>query len=55
MLSDAGSSDVTFFNLIALHDGNRFADSGKSAPYPKRLSKLLDDLNDFMDALEPLT
>lgn len=52
VLSDAGSSDVTFFNLIALNDGNRFADSGKSASYPKRLSKLLDDLNDFMDALE---
>ncbi|MGN0909462.1 MAG: cellulose biosynthesis protein BcsG [Succinivibrio sp.] len=52
VLSDHSSSDISFFNLIALHDGNRYAQSGKSAGYPQRLAKLLDDLDSFMDSLE---
>lgn len=52
VLTDNTSSYISFFNLIALHDGNRFADSGKSAGYPQRLAKLLDDLSSFMDSIE---
>lgn len=52
VLTDNTSSHISFFNLIALHDGNRFASSGKSAGYPQRLAKLLDDLNSFMDSIE---
>jgi cellulose synthase operon protein YhjU len=52
VLSDNSSSAVTFFNLIALHDGNRDAKSGRSAGYPQRLAKLLADLDSFMDAIE---
>lgn len=44
--------NMTFFNLIALHDGNRYAANHKIAPYKARLKALLDQLDDFMTALE---
>lgn len=52
VLSDSSSSGISFFNLISLHDGNRFEKTGRSAGYPQRVAKLLDDLNSFMDSLE---
>ncbi|MDX7612521.1 cellulose biosynthesis protein BcsG [Aeromonas caviae] len=44
--------NVTFFNLIALHDGNRYVASRQIAPYKARLKTLLDQLDDFMTTLE---
>ncbi|MFM5820639.1 cellulose biosynthesis protein BcsG [Aeromonas sanarellii] len=44
--------NLTFFNLIALHDGNRYAASRQIAPYKARLKTLLDQLDDFMTTLE---
>lgn len=43
---------ATFFNVIPLHDGNRFVGSNKSAGYPPRAQKLFDQLNTFLDQLE---
>ncbi|MXQ68550.1 MULTISPECIES: cellulose biosynthesis protein BcsG [Aeromonas] len=44
--------NVTFFNLIALHDGNRYVASRQIAPYKARLKTLLDQLDDFMTTLD---
>ncbi|MGE6108068.1 cellulose biosynthesis protein BcsG [Aeromonas sobria] len=44
--------NTTFFNLIALHDGNRFAASKQIAPFKPRLKTLLDQLDHFMSELE---
>lgn len=43
---------ATFFNLIALHDGNRFIGSTQSADYKTRAATLLNQLNTFFDELE---
>lgn len=43
---------ATFFNLIPLHDGNRYVGSNKSADYRSRATTLLNNLNTFMDQLE---
>lgn len=43
---------ATFFNIIPLHDGNRFVGSSKSADYQPRAQKLFDQLNTFLDQLE---
>ncbi len=43
---------ATFFNVIPLHDGNRFVGSNKSADYQPRAQKLFDQLNTFLDQLE---
>ncbi|EPQ1333985.1 cellulose biosynthesis protein BcsG [Serratia marcescens] len=43
---------ATFFNVIPLHDGNRFVGSNKSADYQPRAQKLFDQLNTFLDRLE---
>lgn len=43
---------ATFFNVIPLHDGNRFVGSNKSADYLPRAQKLFDQLNTFLDQLE---
>ncbi|WP_413528883.1 cellulose biosynthesis protein BcsG [Rahnella inusitata] len=43
---------ATFFNLIPLHDGNRYVGSNKSADYRSRATTLLNNLNAFMDQLE---
>ncbi|HHK5724923.1 TPA: cellulose biosynthesis protein BcsG [Serratia marcescens] len=43
---------ATFFNVIPLHDGNRFVGSNKSADYQPRAQKLFDQLNIFLDQLE---
>jgi cellulose synthase operon protein YhjU len=44
--------NVTFFNLIALHDGNRYAANHQIAPYKARLQTMLDQLDSFLTALE---
>lgn len=44
--------NATFFNLIALHDGNRYAANHQIAPYKARLKTLLDQLDSFLTALE---
>ncbi|MDH0352618.1 cellulose biosynthesis protein BcsG, partial [Aeromonas caviae] len=44
--------NVTFFNLIALHDGNRYAATRQIAPYKARLQTLLDQLDQFLTSLE---
>ncbi|MFI8416122.1 cellulose biosynthesis protein BcsG [Serratia sp. NPDC078593] len=46
------SRSATFFNLIPLHDGNRFVGSKTSADYPARAKILFDQLNTFLDELE---
>ncbi|AVJ15761.1 cellulose biosynthesis protein BcsG [Serratia sp. MYb239] len=43
---------ATFFNLIPLHDGNRFVGSKKTADYAPRAQQLFDQLNTFLDQLE---
>ncbi|MEG9605895.1 cellulose biosynthesis protein BcsG [Serratia marcescens] len=43
---------ATFFNVIPLHDGNRFVGSNKSADYQPRAQKLFDQLNTFLEQLE---
>jgi len=43
---------ATFFNLIPLHDGNRYVGSNKGADYRSRAQTLLNQLNTFMDQLE---
>lgn len=43
---------ATFFNLIPLHDGNRFVGSNKPADYGKRAQTLLNQLSSFMDQLD---
>ncbi|HEJ9095931.1 cellulose biosynthesis protein BcsG [Serratia odorifera] len=51
--SKAGDSrSATFFNIIPLHDGNRFVGSKKTAEYAPRAQKLFDQLNTFLDELE---
>lgn len=46
------SRTATFFNVIPLHDGNRFVGANKSADYQPRAQKLFDQLNTFLDQLE---
>ncbi|MBH3127827.1 cellulose biosynthesis protein BcsG [Serratia marcescens] len=43
---------ATFFNVIPLHDGNRFVGANKSADYQPRAQKLFDQLNTFLNQLE---
>ena len=43
---------ATFFNLIPLHDGNRYVGSNKGADYHNRAQTLLNQLNIFMDQLD---
>ncbi|MFB2862893.1 cellulose biosynthesis protein BcsG [Aeromonas sp. MdU4] len=44
--------NATFFNLISLHDGNRYAKNRQTAPYKGRLRTLLDQLDHFLSELE---
>ncbi|WP_413723508.1 cellulose biosynthesis protein BcsG [Sodalis sp. RH24] len=48
----ATGRSATFFNLIALHDGNRFVGAAKGADYRTRAQTLLSQLNAFMDQLD---
>lgn len=49
----AGSErTATFFNLVPLHDGNRFVGTNKPADYRTRAETLFTQLNAFMDQLE---
>ncbi|MEX2953263.1 cellulose biosynthesis protein BcsG [Serratia fonticola] len=43
---------ATFFNLIPLHDGNRFVGGKKTADYQPRAQQLFDQLNTFLDELQ---
>lgn len=43
---------ATFFNVIPLHDGNRFVGGNKAADYQPRAQKLFDQLNAFLDQLQ---
>lgn len=47
----AGRS-ATFFNLIPLHDGNRYVGASKAAEYRARAQTLFSQLMAFMDQLE---
>ncbi|MBW7981128.1 cellulose biosynthesis protein BcsG [Enterobacillus tribolii] len=49
---DDGGRTATFFNLIPLHDGNRFIGQSKTADYKTRAQTLFDQLNNFLNALE---
>ncbi|MHC9245943.1 cellulose biosynthesis protein BcsG [Aeromonas jandaei] len=44
--------NATFFNLISLHDGNRYAKNRQPAPYKARLRTLLDQLDHFLSELD---
>lgn len=46
------SRTVSFFNLVALHDGNRAPGSAKSFDYAPLAKSLLDDLEGIMDRIE---
>ncbi|MEC5319501.1 cellulose biosynthesis protein BcsG [Brenneria populi subsp. brevivirga] len=49
----AGASrSATFFNLISLHDGNRFVGTNKSADFKPRAKIMFDQLDTFFDALQ---
>lgn len=41
-------NNITFMNLLSLHDGNRLAGEKKSQSYAPRLKLLLDNLEDFI-------
>ncbi|MFR9719478.1 cellulose biosynthesis protein BcsG [Aeromonas diversa] len=43
--------NVTFFNLIGLHDGNRYVANRQPAPYKSRLRTQLDQLDRFLSEL----
>ncbi|AIA73125.1 cellulose biosynthesis protein BcsG [Pectobacterium atrosepticum] len=44
--------NATFFNLLPLHDGNRFVGSNQSADYAPRAKILFDQLDAFFDVLQ---
>ncbi|MEQ6969477.1 cellulose biosynthesis protein BcsG [Pectobacterium polaris] len=44
--------NATFFNLIPLHDGNRFVGSNQPADYAPRAKILFDQLDAFFDELQ---
>ncbi|WCG83221.1 cellulose biosynthesis protein BcsG [Pectobacterium sp. A5351] len=44
--------NATFFNLIPLHDGNRFVSTNQSADYALRAKMLFDQLDAFFDELQ---
>lgn len=44
--------NATFFNLIPLHDGNRFVGTNQSADYAPRAKILFDQLDAFFDELQ---
>ena len=46
------SRTVSFFNLVALHDGNRAPGSAKSFDYAPLAKSLLDDLEGIMNRIE---
>lgn len=43
---------ATFFNVIALHDGNRLSGQNGSEPYPLKGKKLFNALDNFFTTLE---
>jgi cellulose synthase operon protein YhjU len=43
---------ATFFNLIALHDGNRYVGAHSSADYASRASTMFNELDSFFTQLE---
>ncbi|MCG8709556.1 cellulose biosynthesis protein BcsG [Brenneria sp. 4F2] len=45
-------SSATFFNLISLHDGNRFVGTNKSADFKPRAKTMFDQLDTFFNALQ---
>lgn len=54
-LQTGGERQVTLYNTITLHDGNRelLADGGsRSAAFAPRAQRILDDLERFMDELD---
>lgn len=50
--ADGGAKSATFINLIALHDGNRFAGKRRLAPFKPRAQAMLDDLNSLIAEIE---
>ena len=50
--ADKGGRSATFINMIALHDGNRFANKRRLAPFKPRAQAMLDDLGSLITDLE---
>lgn len=48
----AGGRSATYYNSIALHDGNRSTNDGKFIPYAFQARKFLDQLAGFLTHLE---
>lgn len=46
--SNSSVNNITFMNLLSLHDGNRLTGEKKSQSYSPRLKLLLDNLEDFI-------
>lgn len=46
--NNSSVNNITFMNLLSLHDGNRLAGEKKSQSYAPRLKLLLDNLEDFI-------
>ncbi|MBV4414481.1 cellulose biosynthesis protein BcsG [Enterobacteriaceae bacterium YMB-R22] len=49
---DNNPRTATFYNLLAMHDGNHFPGTSKTADYKVRAQKLFDELDDFLTTLE---
>ena len=49
---NAQSGNAAFFNLVALHDGNRLPGTKKGLAFEPRAKALLDDLDQWMDKVE---
>lgn len=50
--TSSDSRSATFFNSIALHDGNHLIGSNDSAPYQARAKTMFDQLDSFLNELE---
>ena len=52
LASNKDKRSATFFNLIALHDGNRYANKRRLAPFKPRAKAMLDDLQSLIKDIE---
>ncbi len=52
LASNKDKRSATFFNLIALHDGNRFANKRRLAPFKPRAKAMLDDLGTLIKDIQ---
>jgi cellulose synthase operon protein YhjU len=51
-LKEPGTRTATFYNILPLHDGNRFMGQSKPADYKTRAQNMFDELDTFFTELE---